>query len=291
LDRHPLPDLTFGTVRVYLDTNAVQAATRIWPSARALEDALGTSEYELAFGGHVFYELARAFTSPKSRNETRDCLRILADMDRIYYVPQPQELINGEVDQARFGGKVLHRVSKGYSGTLRLELRRLAAGDTGEAERFIAKREAELKAGHVKIAEANYLMVREYVLANPQARKRMKTFDGFKEEMRPLWRRFITKRTGPLSGLITDRILRWPQNFPVINTWLNVQLYLSFLSSRSTQPPSAGRLDDYRNAIESNAANLFVTNDKKLLRVYPVINPFCPLDSWDSFYAILRSPR
>lgn len=132
-------------MKAYLDTNAIQGAIRLFPSASTLEDALAGADFELSLGSHVMYELARAFTSPASRDATSQCLSVLAEMERIHYVPQPQALIDGEVLQLHVGGRVLQRPSVGYAAAMRSELYMLSRGHTQDAERFIAKRDEEVK--------------------------------------------------------------------------------------------------------------------------------------------------
>lgn len=132
-------------------------------------------------------------------------------------------------------------------------------------------------------------MIENFLRENPQLRMNLRTFEGFREAARSMWPAIIVKVTGPLEPLYLERVFDRPDEFPVLNTWLNCQLHLSFLSTFSDESPSPGRIDDYRNIIESNAADLFVTADTRLLRTYPTLNPFRRVSLWESFAARLHT--
>ena len=274
-------------LKAYLDTNAIQLATGAFPTPESLETILTAAGYELSLGGHVMYELAKAFIT--RRGDTQPCLAVLAGMERIHYVPQPQALIRGEVLQLRHGGKPLHVVSVPMAAAIRSGLYFLARGHVGRARSFIADREKRFEIGHAEIASANRDMIRSFLRANPTLRTKLRTFPDFRAALRPLWPRIVRTVAGRLPWSLLERIFVRPSEFPILNTLLNGQLHLMYLSGLSNALPSRGRVDDYRNVLESNAADLFVTNDARLLKRFREINPFRTAVAWQDFMLRLRS--
>src|SRR5438046_6964758 len=117
-------------MRVYLDTNAVQSAIDLYPSAASLQEAFRAHGFEIGLGMHVIYELARAFTSPVSRETTRPYLSILAEMGELHYVPQARQLVEAEAVHLRYGGVPLHALSEYDRAAARSELYWMATGHT-----------------------------------------------------------------------------------------------------------------------------------------------------------------
>ena len=267
-----------------MDTNSIQYLTAEFAPAQ-LTSVLANKGYELSLGMQVIYELARKFLTG---SVTRKVFAVLCELGNVHYVPPSQDLLLAELLQLRLGGKVLNELSTLNRVATRMELHRLARGLTTEATAFISRREAEVSIGHGDIAEANKRLANKYFRKHPGSRSRLKSFGAFRSTLRPVWGDILRNLCGSwVPPTLLPQVFRRPTDFPALNTWLNCQLHLAFISGVLKQRPDQSRLDDYRHVIESNGADLFVTHDAELRRIFPTLNPFRPVIAWDEFRAVL----
>lgn len=175
------------------------------------------------------------------------------------------------------------------ASAIKFELYMLARGHVREAKRFIDDREQRFKLNHPKISRRAREMVREIVRLNPHVQPHLRSWEGFRAAMQPLWDWHVLEATGPLPKGIVQSVFTRPADFPVLNTWLNSQLHLQFLAWNEKELPGQSRVDDYRIIIESNAADLFVTDDDRLFRRFSTINPFRRVIAWRNFLTDLEA--
>ena len=127
--------------------------------------------------------------------------------------------------------------------------------------------------------------IRPSLVRNPLARRLCRTFQGFRQYMSlsapPLLRRLATGQRVHVTEAAVRLIVADPARFPVLSTWLNAQWYLMWVSTVSGQTPARDKIDDFRHFTESARCDVFVTDDRDLVKRAQDISPFRPTLSWD----------
>ena len=125
----------------------------------------------------------------------------------------------------------------------------------------------------------------------PNARK-IKTFESLQLELnrgRPGWLSNFLRLKGHLvNQSAIRRILNNPSEYPVLNTIINTQEYLFFITVFHGTEPGKDTLDDFRHLVESSLADVFVTKDGELLKQASKTRPFRACHSWKDFKSSLN---
>jgi hypothetical protein len=149
----------------------------------------------------------------------------------------------------------------------RLELTRLACGFADQAATFIARREAAVEVGNPRTAQANR--------ANLQALRKTTTFEAFRLRLLPSGPATLSELASwfrvKVSARALERVMASSSEFPTLTTWLNGQWYMGWVAVHKGEVPA--KLDDLRHLLESARCDAFVTDDRNLAKVGPVISP------------------
>lgn len=280
--------------RFYPDTNVVHLLRREWPPAEF--DLRSRSRgLMLALGFHVVYELARGLVMPtrqETRADVRSAASFLADLTEIDYVPKLDRLIFAELNRAATGVEIVTVTRPFERLQIRQELYALARGDGVRAARFITEREQRAMSVHRDVAVANAATFQTLFTRDPSVRKRCKTVDGFRREfghlaidiLRELTRQ---QRLKTLTGTL-QVVLRDPDRFPLLSTWLNAQWYEAWISASTGSAPAADKRDDFRHLVESATSDVFVTAEVNLLRRAAELSPYRQAMSATALLAALQ---
>jgi hypothetical protein len=178
--------------------------------------------------------------------------------------------------------------------------RRRAAREVGpDGVRLLWIPPASLKAFARAKREALHAAARPGTVALALAASGLKgktklSFEGYRKGARASGTRLLTHQAGvdgrPIPAVIVRRIVGHPADYPVLSTWLNCMMHLTWIAGRNGTSPSPGRFDDYRHIIESATCGLFVSHDTTLLDVAPKLSPFRPPEGWGLWKARLVVP-
>ncbi len=275
-------------MKVYPDTNVAHRLRKSWSptSFDALARSRGTT---LALGLHVVYELARAFLSGHNVDDVKTTCNFLAEVSEIEFQPALLRLIEAELHLAETRIPLLTALEPLNQVSTRLELRRLARGDAAGATQFISQREARVETLRQEIAFNNRNLLQGQLSEDRESKARRRTFAGFKEQVNNLGlgidvlRQMSAQHGFGIRDSTYRTILRTPEEFPVLTTYLNCQWHMLFVAVMHGVDPAEDAQDDLRHLIESARCDLFVTADGKLLRRVSLLSPSRPGQSWEDF--------
>jgi len=264
--------------RFYPDTNIIHLLGAAWTPAE-FDRRAAANDLVLALGVHVTYELARGFLFPPHVETVRRAFEYLGQLERVEYLPSVNEMLRAEFDHAWLGVPIITVLGCMNQVSTKLEIAWLARGYADRAAEFIARREAGVRAVHQGSALANMRQLAR--------RRRERTFEGFRRRAataaRALLQDLARSQGVRHAGAVVERILGAPSRFPAVSTWLNVQLYLSFIAAAHKAIPSPDKRDDFRHLVESAQCAQFVTDDGDLLEYAKELSPYRPGVSWQAF--------
>lgn len=166
----------------YPDINAFQFTREIW-SPSDFRDRCQSADCKLALGTHVMYELFRS-VNKGNVGIAQVSFRFLSEIKTsIELVPTINEVIRAEFDFAQFGTPMITVVGPINQITYWEPIEKGVLGHFEEAKQFISKRECEIANEEPRIAKHNEKVFGE--MTSPEQRKKMKVFEGFKQELLP----------------------------------------------------------------------------------------------------------
>lgn len=286
-----MPPLT----KAYLDLNIWEYSLKVWDDGSAFAEAAHRAGFQLCLGTHVVYELARRFGYPDKVPTAQRICRFLLDMGKdVEYLRPLRQLIAAEVGMAVTGDPFEDVLSEENVLAYRKELGRLEKGHSNDALAFIGKREDGIQVGYPKIADGNRRRSKDYFKAHPQERREAKTFEGYKRVCNHF--ALLGQLFPGLPKILLERVLSKPQDYPVLTSSLNANLYMAFIAGMHRGKPRKDRIDDYRHVIESTQADVFVTGEKKYVPKdqggnghYAQLVPGGVCVGWDEFRDRLQS--
>jgi hypothetical protein len=276
--------------KIYLDTNVISQAQKRW-TGKDFQSLLDSKGFQPSVGYHVIYEGAKNFLSDDSTEIGKQFFWFLGQLANPHYVPENKNLIKDELLKARTGALVLYVMPEFNRIETKQEILRLAHGYKDLAEQHIRNNESKVRMDRISLPKVIMQRYDEFIQIHPDKRKGVKTFAGYKNTMIDLQAtlrdclRTIGSRGVPDGDLRT--ILNEPDEFPVIHTWLNCQIYLNYIPVKHRVPPSRSRLDDFCHVIACCASDFFVSHDERLLAIFSDLNPFRQYKSWTDFEASL----
>lgn len=272
--------------RFYPDANVVHLVQATWGTT-GFEERARSADCHLALGLHIIYELARGFIFPRHIETAKGVFKFLSELDRLELLPPLDAVVRAEFHLAATGVPIITVLEPHNQLLARQEILKLASGYADDARQFISARESDISLRHPEIARSNMMLARDFLSRNPDRRPQMRTFAGFREQVLPTGRQTLrnlaTRHGITVHDSRLDAILNDPGLFPVLNTWLNAQWYLVYVSAMHQAVPSPDKLDDFRHLIESANCDVFVTNDTELVHRSQTIQPFRATSSWNNF--------
>lgn len=281
------------SIRFYPDTNAIHCMCSLWTPAQYDEKA-HAGGYTLCLG-HQTYELARSFLYNHSQEAVKKAFGFLAELECIDYLPDVNARIEAEVYLAETGMQLITVVAPLNRVAVKQELLRLAAGLADTACEFISKRESNVSRDKEAVTKLNQDVSAAASALDPKRFKAIKTYETLQKELTPGrsgWlNNFVRKKGHLVTRHTTDRILADPTRYPVLNTIVNSQEYLYYITAFQKSAPGKDTLDDFRQLVESATSDIFVTRDRNLLSQRLKIRPFKQSASWEDFKCSFEEAR
>lgn len=178
-------------------------------------------------------------------------------LEIILFIDEPQNLINNDITHALTGGKLFPYLDSVNEGLSKQEIYNLAQGIVSDRLKiFISNRINSMKkhsdnfVSTIKKVNKDNLMPTNF------------------SEMKNNWadRRYLLNNSEnhKTTKNISDDILFSEQNkYPYLNTWVNCQLYINYITMKEGGKPNNFN-DDMRHLIFANSADYFVTEDSRL---------------------------
>lgn len=285
----------FAMPGTYLDNNAVAYLAATW-SAKESARLLTAKREQIMLGTHVIYESARALLNKRLREPVQHRFTVLAELAErqlVDFLPDGRALRRAEYEEAVTGVPVLKALSRlNYVATMEA-IRKLARGDSAAADAFIAGREAHHQGERPATTRRIVIASRRGPDPLPRLARRT-SWDAYLTTAREAQgvgklRAQATQDGVRLATGTAQRILRNPAAYPVLSTWLNCELRLTWQAARTRKAPASSRMDDYRHLIESAGCTRLVTADPGLRCLAPVLSPFRPCIGWEDWRAQLEA--
>ena len=272
-------------IRFYPDTNVIHELCSAWTPSQF--DLKARNSGAILCLGHQTYELARSFLYDHSQEAVRTAFVFLSEIECIEYLPSVNQSIEAEAYLAKAGMPLVTVVGPLNQIATRQELLKLAKGYSDDAREFISKREKNIAIDKMEVAKLNQSAVAKAKALDLKRTKQIKTYELLQKELkpgRPGWlKMFLQKKGFPLTLPAIHHILDNPTEYPLINTIVNSQEYLYFITAFHGMPPGKDTLDDFRHLVESSLTDIFVTRDGDLLSQALKIRPFRTSLSWQDF--------
>jgi len=157
----------------------------------------------------------------------------------------------------------------------KLELNKLANGYFDQkAERFIRKREHEIKNDDSILLKSYLNHVKNVRKNNPSLFKSIKTFNNIVSYFSNKVPEYIIEI---LENSVTKdeaiEISNKLESFPALRSTIRANLYYQFIMITQITLPSSDKVDDYRHVIDASYSKSFLTKDRQLGRTVKKINP------------------
>ena len=278
-------------LRFYPDTNIVHELCSTLTPAEF--DAKAKRNDIVLCLGHQTYELARSFLYNHSQEDVQKAFAFLAEIQSVEYLPDVNKSIEAEAHLAETGMFLVTVVGPFNQVAARQEMLRLAKGHSDIACDFIAKRERNISLDKIRITGQNQSAADKAKAMNKERTRKIKTFELLQKELapeRPGWlARFLQKKGHSITQTAIHRILANPDKYPLINTIINTQEYLYFITGFHRSVPGKDTLDDFRHLVESSLADVFVTKDEDLLSQASKTRPYKKSLHWQDFASDFNS--
>lgn len=248
-------------MKVYFDQN-------IWQyfieniSAQELNKRCNAKDIKICLGLHNIYEFARCFVdknNPALYEKGKTIFRWLFDFDANYIIKPTRELIFDDIVYAMTSGKILPWLYGKKQVIVKEEIFNLSLGKIDRARQFITQRDPKIVSG-----------IRGYhslIVAKNKGMKRPINYEEIRDNL--FYRKQILKRSEyekKANRVNMSSLYDSPQKYPFINTFINVQIYLNYLALNYENSPTRHSSDDFRHLVDASATDLFVCNDKKLMK-------------------------
>lgn len=276
--------------RFYPDTNVIhELCSALTPAEFDLKAQ--TAGLRLCLG-HQTYELARSFLYDHPQGAVKRAFTFLSEVRCIEFLPDVNHCIEAEAYLAQAGIALVTVVDPLNQVATRQELMKLARGNADDACAFISKRENNIAIDKMKVTKQNQSAAEQARAIDRQRARQVKTFELLQRELkagRAEWlKKFLQKNGQSLTISAINRILNDPSRFPLLNTIVNSQEYLYFISAFHRTSPGKDTLDDFRHLVESAWADKFVTKETNLLHQAAKICPFKACVSWQEFKCVFH---
>lgn len=277
-------------IRFYPDTNVIHELCCAWSPAEF--DLMAGNKGFILCLGHQTYELARSFLYDHPQDAVTKAFKFLSEIECVEYLPNVNQCIEAEAHWAETEMPLITVVGPLNQAAVKQELIRLARGNSVEARKFISKREKNVAMETARVTKQNQSSAAKASAQNGLKVRPFKTFESLQKELtfgRSGWvANFLRKKGHLVTPLAIIRILHNPAKFPLINTIVNTQEYLNYITVFHKTEPGKDALDDFRHLVESSWADIFVTKDWDLLKRALKTRPFKPFRSWQEFKSDLE---
>ncbi len=269
-------------MKAYFDQNIWEYVINQF-SVSEFEKRLNASKIQICLGTHNIYEFARLFLDENNLENIekgKDIFQYLSDMNMDYFLKLPDQLIDSDLDYALTGGKLLPFLDNFNITATKEEMYRLAKGYSERAKDFIQNRENSIT--------EDILEYRKSIIEMNIDMPRPREFYAFRDDWGYRRQTIIKSPYGEKAKYISDeKLFSEPENYPYLNTYINAQLYLNFIALTNPDGPSKKSTSDYRHLITANAADCFVTEDKKIQHNSQKLCPYIFIYSREEFEELI----
>ncbi|MDV2504181.1 MAG: hypothetical protein RX318_09520 [bacterium] len=273
--------------KIYFDTNTIDRMDESY-TAQEFESLMASQGLIFTIGIHLIYEMGRGFSNPDKVQIIRRRCGFLFQLENLNCLQPTEDLIKNEIIKVQTGASPLNILTGKQMVAAKYELGRMAEGLTEEAKQFIEPRELRVEIARVKTTEEIIRREEEYYRDDPERPPIPRSFTAYKnsisveECIRTIQDGLINLKTRSVSENDLRRVLGNSEDYPIINTWLNSNIYLNWIPAYFGVPPAKDKISDFRHIINSCASNLFVSADGKLIKSFNELSPLSCL-GWDEF--------
>lgn len=273
--------------KIYFDTNTIDKMDESY-TAQKLESLMASQGLIFTIGIHLIYEMGKGFSNPDKVQIIRRRCGFLFQLENLNCLQLTADLIKNEIVKVQAGGIPINILTGEQMNDVKDALRRMAEGLTEEAKQFIEPRERRVEIDRANMTEEIIRRVEEYYRDNPERPPIPGRFTAFRNSLsveeciRTIQDGLINLKIRSVSENDLRRVLGNPEDYPIINTWLNSNIYLNWIPAYFGVPPAKDKISDFRHIINSCASNLFVSADGKLIKNFNELSPLSCL-AWDEF--------
>lgn len=265
----------------YLEPNAINRAQDAGVDGASIRASLESRGFEPVVGIHTLYELARAFLNPDLIAFGERNFRVIRDLALRYSRPV-DVMLGQELDHFLDGVPVQPLLARHYLRATELEVAKLSSGILSETgRRFIAQREAEIRANFPGICAGFIAQVDGLRAANPESLKALRTFDDvlahFHRDIPTIIEKVLQDLATRTEASGLALVL---SSYSAVQASVRAKLYLISVCVINRVRPAFDKLDDNRHATDAAYFHVLVTNDAQLTQNAPKIAPSLTVVSW-----------
>lgn len=267
--------------KIYIEPNIINWARRDGWSGHKLREKLGVLDFEAHFGIHGIYELARGFLYETVRLDAQNNFQILSELDPIF-TPTTKMIFDWELAKFKTGALVIPVLDEYNHASAKYQVNIMAYGNIeDEGIKFISRREKAIDDDFPKYVGYQLEAIRhrfgQHVRAEAGAKTISDVFEALDSEVPGLIYQIMR---GRVTTSEAARLHARLAEFPGLMTTVRANMYLWAISILNLVGASRDRLDDFRHVIEASYTAAFATEDERLFRAAPRINPGLQVVTW-----------
>lgn len=262
-------------MNIYIDQNIWQYLYQNYP-AQSFKKEVVASNIKILFGAENIYEFGRLFLSQNEEKIIKNIFSYLCELVDIFkYIKEPNLLVLDDIQYARTGAKNPPYLNSFDIVSTKREIYKISQGCYKRGKNFVGDREEKIKKDSpdfsAKVKSIN-VPLKEKIKYKDfknswEIRRKMLNNSKYKEA------------TKHLSNIL---LFNKPEKYPHLNTWINAQLYISFIIL-SQNGKAVNYTSDFRHLLCAASVDTFITNDKKLLTIGKDICPYIEIVNWEDF--------
>lgn len=262
--------------KAFLETNAIWRFFNDGTNGEEARAILSCHGFEPVMGLHAIYELARTFLMDESPEISMTLFSIVRDLKPLIS-EEPQVLLRYEFQSYLRGGSFDPFLWGARKNETAREISKFSNGVFDEeAQTFITKRDEEFKTEHAILGQYNIELFQK-----EKPKVKLKTFEDvvsyYKDGIPQIIEQILT---GVADARQSHEISKNLDRFPALKSTVMANLYTIFIAIVHQEIPGTDKIDDHRHIIEASYCDLFVTEEKQLLKNVQKINPSLTAKKW-----------
>lgn len=248
-------------MKIYFDQNYFQELIET-NTVEALKKEIKLKGIDICLSIHNIYEFGRCFLKKSNLEKGKLIFNYLYELDLKYFIKSTDKLIYEDLIYALKGGKILPYLDSINTIGAKQEIYNLSKANFKEAKGFIKKREDSMY--------KNGPIYKESLINANKGKKKPKNYLEMRDNY--LYRRQIlndSKFRSIANNISDTKLFSNYDKYPFVNTYINCELYFSYMALTSKDGPSMKRISDLRHLISANAADCLITRDEDLKKRIP----------------------
>lgn len=234
---------------------------------------------------HNIYEFGRCFLKRENTNAIERGIKIFKYIfdifDDLYIIKPTKKLIEIDLIYAATRGKLLAFMDYLNVVATKQEVFRLSQGWSTRAEKFISEREKRIRRDQEYTRQLFIRQKKKNITGN--------SYFALRGNWEIRWAIITENEYRSLANKCSkSRLFVKPEEYPFVNTYINAVIYSNLFNFRNKREISLKALNDYRHIIDSNAANVFISNDetlnKRIIKICPYITAIELKEAKNSYF-------